>query len=66
MCQVLPNLKASLFLNTCNKVLHCSLCLFISQIYIENCLDEHVKYHPDKVALIWERDDEKTERVTYK
>lgn len=33
--------------------------------YAENCLDVNVCAHPDKVALIWERDDEKTQKITY-
>ncbi|KAE8280889.1 Acetyl-coenzyme A synthetase 2-like, mitochondrial [Larimichthys crocea] len=33
----------------------------------ENCLDVHVEKHPDRVALIWERDEPGTEvKVTYR
>lgn len=32
-----------------------------------NCLDVHVERHPDRAALIWERDEPGTEvRVTYR
>lgn len=32
-----------------------------------NCLDVHVETHPDRVALIWERDEPGTEvKVTYR
>lgn len=33
----------------------------------ENCLDVHVASHPDKIALVWERDEPGTEvKVTYR
>ena len=35
--------------------------------YLVNCLDRHVAAHPDRVAIIWEKDEPgKEERVTYK
>lgn len=43
--------------------LHSVLCLSLPV----NCLDVHVETHPDRVALIWERDEPGTEvKVTYR
>ena len=32
-----------------------------------NCVDRHAKEHPDRVALVWEKDEPgEAEKVTYK
>ena len=38
-----------------------------SKLYTVNCVDRHARKHPDRVALIWEKDEPgEEERVTYK
>ena len=34
---------------------------------LDNCLDRHVEQSPDRVALIWEKDEpQQHEKITYK
>lgn len=41
--------------------------VFFLSCWSVNCLDVHVETHPDRVALIWERDEPGTEvKVTYR
>jgi len=36
-------------------------------LHLENCLDRHVEDDPDRVALIWEKDEpNQHENITYK
>ncbi|XP_040905400.1 acetyl-coenzyme A synthetase 2-like, mitochondrial isoform X3 [Toxotes jaculatrix] len=43
------------------------VCFYLSNFKTVNCLDVHVEKHPDRVALIWERDEPGTEvKVTYR
>ena len=35
-------------------------------IFLVNCLDRHVKMFPEKTAIIWEREDETSERISYR
>lgn len=53
--------RSSLRPNTVESNDFLSVCLSV------NCLDVHVEKHPDRVALIWERDEPGTEvKVTYR
>lgn len=41
--------------------------LFNACFHTVNCLDQHVQQSPDRVALIWEKDEPGTEvKITYR
>ena len=43
----------------------CIFCDFL--LTSDNCVDRHVKVDPDKIALIWEKDEpDQQEKITYK
>lgn len=50
----------------CKSMYMYDACVLFFFVHAVNCLDRHVAKYPDKVALIWEMNEQKHVTVTFR
>ena len=62
-CLIIVNIRVYMYVHVINMHVHVHVMCVVSV----NCVDRHAEEHPDRVAIIWERDQPgDTHYITYR